>query len=638
MKRHALSCLFSVVALVLANGCATSLDAGPAPVAGDSPVHSEPDTGGERDRHENGGGGDASEPPALSHDIGPKALAGEEPPPLRQELADMLRLLGEDGLDAAGRQALSHDVERFIRIFRHERRGWFQRALDRGQKYLPMVRTLLGEKQIPETLAWLPMIESGFVYNATSKAGARGLWQFMKGTARDYGLEVSGRRDQRVDPYLATLAAREYLLDRVAVYGADSFLLVAAAYNAGEGRVSAALRRLDDPFARRTFIHVRKHLPRETRNYVPQLLAAAIIGSDPQRYGFNVPSADTHAYIQLRRHRRLSELAAAAGTDIATLRRLNDDLDRRAVTTPVTNYLLRVPAAGAETLAVAVEGIRWRAGSGANEIPSMLARAEALEKSPPSPPKVPRQTHPAQPPATAAKPPKARPRAEQPKGRYIRYRVQEGNRLADLAQWFGVSIADIRRWNPGIRVNGWLLTGQTILIQGLSADSRQSTHQVREGESLWTIGGLYGVDAERLAAWNGVQDGHIRPGQKLRVYYKASDRLLPPGQNARKLVYRVREGNYLSGIAELFGIDTRRIKHWNGLAGGRIHPGQKLVIYVPDKVRPSKYKVREGDTLSEIAETLGTSTDALRFINGILNAQRIRAGQRLLYYRGLKTA
>ncbi len=164
-----------------------------------------------------------------------RKLPGSGHETFHQALRQVLHNLGESEPTAEVFNELAQQVDTYIETFQGSRHGWYQKALQRGQKYLPMIHALFQEKKIPREMAWLAMIESGFQYTIRSHAGARGMWQFMPATARDYGLHVSRSRDDRVDPYHSALAAREYLLDMVAVYGSDSFLLVAASYNAGEG-------------------------------------------------------------------------------------------------------------------------------------------------------------------------------------------------------------------------------------------------------------------------------------------------------------------------------------------------------------------------------------------------------------------
>jgi len=159
----------------------------------------------------------------------------------------------------------------------------------RRKRYFPMIRRVFAEKNIPLDLAYVSIIESGLDPDALSRAGAKGLWQFMPKTARDYGLEVSTYRDERTDPEKSTYAAAAYFKDLIAIFGSkSSVMLCMAAYNAGEGRVIGALKRINDPVKDRDFwyLYKKKWLAEETNEYIPQILALIIISEHLEEYGF----------------------------------------------------------------------------------------------------------------------------------------------------------------------------------------------------------------------------------------------------------------------------------------------------------------------------------------------------------------
>jgi membrane-bound lytic murein transglycosylase D len=214
-------------------------------------------------------------------------------------------------------------------------------ALDRFVLYEPLIRQALTDADLPQDLAFVPLIESSYMPEATSHAGAAGLWQFMPGTARAYGLEVGQWVDERRDPVRSTYAAVRHLADLHGEF--DAWHLAAAAYNAGGGRVSRALpgrsERSDG-----TYWDIRASLSRETRAYVPKLLAAARIGRSPQRFGFK--RAD-HAPLRFRELRvpggtRLTDLALRLGMPRSDLERLNPQLIR-GVVPPGRTWPVRIP-------------------------------------------------------------------------------------------------------------------------------------------------------------------------------------------------------------------------------------------------------------------------------------------------------
>ena len=159
-------------------------------------------------------------------------------------------------------------------------RAWVTASLARGQKLEPMLVRELTAAKVPPQLRYLAMIESGYNPGAQSGAGARGLWQFIPATAQRYGLVVSGGVDERLDPAKSTRAAARYLCDLAFEFGDEALLLAVASYNKGESGIRAALHKLDDPRTQRSYwvLAQRGLLPAETRDYVPRLIAAAVLG------------------------------------------------------------------------------------------------------------------------------------------------------------------------------------------------------------------------------------------------------------------------------------------------------------------------------------------------------------------------
>ncbi|MBI2528168.1 MAG: transglycosylase SLT domain-containing protein [Candidatus Rokubacteria bacterium] len=230
------------------------------------------------------------------------------------------------------------------------RRAVVERWLSRSGRYLEMIREIFTQRGLPEDLAFTAMIESGFDPVAVSRAGARGLWQFMAPTARRYGLRVDRWVDERLDPEKSTRAAADHLKDLFASFG--SWHLVQAAYNAGEMRVSRAVQKLrtsDFWQLSRTPL-----LAEETKSFVAAIQAAALIAREPDRYGFSVTPEDPLRYEvihvpPLMPLNRLAGMSQIAGGD---LKRLNSEL-RRAETPPGSPYALKVPVGGASILRAA---------------------------------------------------------------------------------------------------------------------------------------------------------------------------------------------------------------------------------------------------------------------------------------------
>jgi hypothetical protein len=181
---------------------------------------------------------------------------------------------------------INKQVKAYLVYFSTERKGVVQRQLARSPRYLPMIKETFQEYGLPEDLAYLAMVESGFNPKACSPAGAKGMWQFIKGTGRRYGLVINRQVDERLDPEKSTRAAARYLRDLYKQFG--SWYLAAASYNCGEKRVQQELSKSDH----KNFweLSANKCLPNETKNYVPQMIAATIIAKNPEKFGFKNPS------------------------------------------------------------------------------------------------------------------------------------------------------------------------------------------------------------------------------------------------------------------------------------------------------------------------------------------------------------
>ena len=240
----------------------------------------------------------------------------------------------------------SHDrVQYYLDFFQGRGRERMGIWLTRMPRYEAMIRTRLQEQGLPGDLVYLALIESGFSNSATSRARAVGMWQFMKGTAKGYGLRVDSWVDERRDPYKATDAAARHLRDLNRRFG--SLYLAAAAYNAGAGKVSRGLGRLpdeeeaDSANADAMFFRLydTKFLRRETKDYVPKLIAAALIAKEPARYGFEVGPGEPAVYdsIVVPTMTGLDVIARLADTTVTAIRELNPQYLRLATPPGVTS-------------------------------------------------------------------------------------------------------------------------------------------------------------------------------------------------------------------------------------------------------------------------------------------------------------
>ncbi|WP_419166771.1 LysM peptidoglycan-binding domain-containing protein [Candidatus Palauibacter sp.] len=521
------------------------------PAAADMPAESPPGT---TPVPPSDAGGEPAEAPLPDDDLMPEDPRVPEPAgeafdgPTPEEIDRALReTLGGDpmGLVHEGedprvfRLDMNERVQSWIHYFQSQLQERFEIYLARKTRYEPMIRRKLREAGLPQDLIYLSVIESGMNPNAYSRAHAVGLWQFISGTGRRYGLEISYWLDERRDPEKATDAAVAHLKDLYEEFG--SWYLAAAAYNGGPNRVRRGLRTVPDG----TFwdLAERRLLRRETRDYVPKIIAAAMIGHDPDRYGFEYPEREMlpeYETVRVPDATSFDVLAEVAGTDEETIDLLNPQFPR-SVTPPHREVEIRVPVGGAAQFAVryaavpADERVTWtfhtvqnghtlgwigqqygvsvaalQAANG-NINPRRLQIGQQLV--------IPRaggtsasRTANAPSPAPAAPRPAVRTNAD---GTRV-VTVQRGQTLDVIGQQFGVSVAALRAANGNVNPRR-LQIGQRLVIPGADRPSGPMTVVVREGDSLWLIARRYSVSTRQIIEWNRLSSSLIRPGDRLEI-------------------------------------------------------------------------------------------------------------------------
>lgn len=234
---------------------------------------------------------------------------------------------------------LNDKVLTWVSLFSTTKRGFMENALGRASMYMPMIRQVFAEEGVPADLAYLAVIESGFRNEAKSRAKAVGMWQFIRSTGRIYGLSGNAWVEERRDPVKATRAAARYLKRLYEITG--DWYLAASSYNAGPLTLERAIQNVGT----RNFWDLARSrwLRTETKNYIPELCAAILVGRNPDRYGLRILPLTPYAYetVTVSSMTSLTVLARCAGTDAATLKALNPELLRGS--TPPGNYALRVP-------------------------------------------------------------------------------------------------------------------------------------------------------------------------------------------------------------------------------------------------------------------------------------------------------
>ena len=419
---------------------------------------------------------------------------------------EAVRLFGPEGRTAIGAAAspqptfdidvssfaTNRRVLEYLEFFQVDARDRFEIWLSRLGRYEGMIRERFRAKRLPEDLVYLTLIESGLSNTAVSRARAVGMWQFIASTARLYGLTVDPWMDERRDPFKATEAAVNYLADLRERLG--SAYLAAAAYNAGVGRIERGIDRLPgeaDSVDDRTFFQLsdRRYLRRETRDYVPKLIAASLIAKQPDRYGFAVEPLPPLVFdeITIPDATGLDVIARLADTTVAAILELNPQLVR-GITPPARSVVVRVPR-GRGTL--------------------VAERYDSL-------PVTERIT-------------------------FVDHYVARGQTLSDIAKRYHVSVAMIEGANPRLHAHA-LRVGQRVIIPmsgrvvPLSAwsvppepryrrvvrtEASAGRHRVQAGETATEIARRYGVSLTALLNYNGLTLGSvIRPGDVIKIPQK----------------------------------------------------------------------------------------------------------------------
>ncbi|HYW33462.1 MAG TPA: transglycosylase SLT domain-containing protein [Gemmatimonas sp.] len=403
-------------------------------------------------------------------------------------------------------------VAHYIALFSGSAREHFVARLSRGTRYEPMIRAKLRAGGLPEDLTYLALVESGYDPHAYSRAAAVGMWQFMSSTARGVGMRVDWWVDERRDPARSTDGAIRFLKELQRQFG-GSLYLAAAAYNGGPGRVARGLTRFADQMEgsegddRFFALAEQDYLRAETKDYVPQLIAAALVAKTPTRHGLAVVPVAPYAYDSIRVDpgTSMAAIAAASSSTIAELRELNPSI-LRGVTPPDVMYYVKLP----------------------------LGRGTAAEG------------------ALASLPASAR-------TGYTSRTVSGSKSTVDaFAREAGVSAKALTAFNPTIKKSksGSLTAGQTLRIPNDDAlafardvpnpsieiygGSTRSTlakagvHVVRRGETLGGIARRYGLSVTRLKSLNRMKGTKVNAGQTLRVATSAKAKAKAPSKAGSK--------------------------------------------------------------------------------------------------------
>lgn len=440
----------------------------------------------------------------------------------------------------------NHDrVRYYLDFFQGRARDRMAVWLTRMPVYEPMIRERLQSANLPADLVYLALIESGFSNTAVSRSKAVGMWQFMAGTGKMFGLRVDRWVDDRRDPVKATDAAVKYLTLLTGQFGSP--YLAAAAYNGGPGRVSRGLERVTDAqvdpengalFSDAAFFQLSdtRYIRPETKDYVPKLIAAALISKQPELYGFQplpvVPPFRTDSVL-VRDAIGLDVIARLGDTSAAAIRELNPQYLRN-VTPPGRASLVRVPVGLGEKIAAGLV---------------VLPAAE--------------------------------------RGTFQEHVVRRGESLGVIARRYGVSVGELEDANPRVKPRS-LQVGQVLVVpivggaapapDRATGVATASTHTVRAGETLSAIASAHGVRVFDLRAWNNLASDMIRAGQRLALRPEENTGIAAAPAGSKSRTHVVRPGETLSELAERYGVTVKALMAANHLRSTAIRSGTRLRI------------------------------------------------------------
>jgi membrane-bound lytic murein transglycosylase D len=446
---------------------------------------------------------------------------------------------------------LNDYVASYINFYSTKGHGYMERALTRAGKYEPMIRRILAQEGVPQDLIYLAEAESGFYPVALSRAGARGMWQFMASRGSGYGLERNWWVDERQDPEKSTRAAARHLKDLYNQFG--DWYLAMAAYNSGPGNVQQAVQRTG--YADFWELYKRNVLPGETKNYVPIILAFTIMAKNPTQYGLDHLTPDpplNYDTVKVDYPVDLRLVAECVDSSQATLQDLNPALLR--MTTPKDgSYDLHLPAGTSERFQHTIAAI---------------------------------------------------PRDKRVWWRY--HKVAPGESLSEIAKQFKTSAASIAEVN-NITEDDDLRAGASLVIpitprrdsEGLAFSKKPTYYKVRKGDSVLSVADDFSVPVARLRQWNRLKGNSLKVGRSLRIYRpmasseggetrvasRSKGKSKSHGKSSlqatnRTIHHKVKKGETLSSIAENYNTTVAALRRANGKVASHLTAGTVLVVKV----------------------------------------------------------
>ena len=445
---------------------------------------------------------------------------------------------------------INEQVEKWLAYFQNRGRKSYAAWLARSGKYIPMMKKILTENGLPLDLVYLSMIESGYKPRAYSHASASGLWQFIRGTGKRYGLKSNWWIDERRDAEKSTLAAAQYLSDLYEMF--DHWYLAAAGYNAGENKILRAIKRYDtNDFWEMSQSRFR-YLKPETKNYVPKIIAASIIAKEPERYGFTNITYDEplkYSKVLVQKPTELAIVAKYLKISHRSLKDLNPEL-LRGVTPPKSpNYELKIPYGMQQAFEDAYPKIKK------HEV-SLITK----------------------------------------------HRVRKGDVLSKIAKKYNVPYRSIMSINNMSSTR--IKPGQMLVIpqkkgspyyskantkkskrKSKKTQSSSGYHKVKRGDSLWSISRKYDVSVSQLRQWNTLKNkSRVNIGQKIYIQSPSvvgdSYKKMARTEDGKWIYYKVKDGDSIWSISKKYGANMNDVIKWNDLNDNNItlYPGNTIKI------------------------------------------------------------
>ena len=455
-------------------------------------------------------------------------------------------------------------VKNYIILYSEKMPTKMAHMLGLCQYYMPIFDETFNKHDLPEELKAMAIIESAMNPLAVSRAGAKGMWQFMYATAKMYGLHIDSFVDERMDPFKAADAAARYLQDAYEIFG--DWNLAIASYNCGAGNVNKAIRRSG---GKRAFWDIWPYLPRETRGYVPAFVGALYAMTYYKEHGIKPEAIEMPIHVdtfKINKQLHLKQVAELTGAPLEELKNLNPQYRHDIIPGNSKEYILRLPYTYTNAFIEHEDSVythKYDEFFNPTTIKKIQDGAD---------------------------------------GERIVYVVKNGDYLGRIASRNRCTVAQIKRWN-GLKSNNIRVGQRLVIYRGgggpstsssssstaaaapsSSSSSTQSstptgTYTVKSGDTLSGIATRHGVTVNQLKQWNGLTSNNIKVGQKLKLNSSSSASSASASSSGDYSTYTVKSGDSLYSIAKNYsGVSAQDIMNFNGMSSSNIKPGMKIKI------------------------------------------------------------